>query len=265
MQQKQKKKKIYIYGKHVISEALTHAPKTLYKVFYDQEMKDPNLLALMAHTRVPCVPTKNIGRYVDKDAVHQGVIGVLNTNSLLVSLSSFLETLDTSTNPAIIMLDEIQDPHNVGAIIRSASAFGIAGVLIPDRRQVGITGVVAKSSAGMIFRIPLISIGNVNQTIPILKKAGFWIYGLVANGSSPLQNERFNAPSCFILGNEGSGVRSQTRTLCDILLTIQTHQRCESLNVTAAAAITCYALRSEYAKMPSAHQELPAHTNEDAS
>jgi 23S rRNA (guanosine2251-2'-O)-methyltransferase len=134
----------------------------------------------------------------------------------------------------------VQDPHNVGAIIRSAAAFGIAGVLIPEHNQAGITGAVIKASAGMVFTTPLVSIGNVNYAIKALKAKGFWIYGLDASGKNTLSGEKFDAPAAFVVGNEGSGIREKTLDACDIVLNIPMHERTESLNAAVSAAVVLY-------------------------
>ncbi len=242
-----KKEKVYMYGKHALSEALTHAPRAIRKVFLDPSVKDTHLKELIESANIPCATLKENGASrVSAGAVHQGVIATLDPSAILVPLESFLKTLDTSKAPAIVLLDEVQDPHNMGAIIRSAAAFGISGVLIPERHQVGITGAVVKTSAGMTFRVPLVAIGNVNQTVRLLKEAGFWIYGLTMAGEHPLAREHFNAPACFILGNEGAGVRKKTRELCDVLLSIPMHPRCESLNVAASGATVFYAWSTQH-------------------
>ncbi len=243
----QKKEKVYIYGKHALSEALAHAPQAIRKVFLDPDIKDPHLRGLIAQAKIPSSPLKENGESrVGKDAVHQGVIGVLDPAALLLPLDAFVQTLDMSTNPALVLLGEVQDPHNVGAIIRSAAAFGISGVLIPEHNQAGITGTVVKASAGMAFRVPLVSIGNVNATVRTLKEQGFWVYGLAMEGANPLTTERFDAPALFIMGNEATGVREKTLELCDVALSIPMHSRCESLNVAASAAVVFYAWSTQH-------------------
>jgi 23S rRNA (guanosine2251-2'-O)-methyltransferase len=139
-----------------------------------------------------------------------------------------------------VLLDELTDPHNVGAIIRSAAAFGAAGVLIPSHNQAPITGTVVKTSAGMAFRIPLIAIGNVNQAVDALVKEGFRTYGLVMDGSRNVAEEKFDAPSLFIVGNEGAGIRQKTLERCDVKLRIPMNERAESLNASVSAAVVLY-------------------------
>ena len=147
----------------------------------------------------------------------------------------------------------MQDPHNVGAVIRSAAAFGLAGVLIPPHNQAPVTGTVVKVSAGMTFKIPMVSISNVNTTLRDLQASGFWVYGLDGDGSTSTVTEKFTRPSVFVLGNEGSGIREKTKEVCDDILSIPIHPQCESLNAAAATAI---ALASWSAQHQSAVENL---------
>ena len=236
------REKVYIYGKHALMEALRNTPRVIRKVFLAPELRDAELHALLEALKIPIFPlgTARGKELAGRDAVHQGIIAVMDPSSLLVSFDDFLETLEVHKNPAVVILGEIHDPHNVGAIIRSAAAFGLSGVLIPEHHQAGITGVVVKTSAGMAFRIPLVSIGNVNHTLKVLKEKGFWIYGLAMKGSVSLGTEAFDVPSAFIIGNEGAGIREKTLETCDVTLSIPMHPRTESLNASVSAAVVFY-------------------------
>ena len=236
-------------------EALQNAPQVIRKVFLAPDLRDGELSTLLTKYKIP-THTITPGRgseLVGKDSVHQGVIATMNPASLLISLDNFLATLPplqsslpASGSPtgspkiAVAILGEVQDPHNVGAIIRSAAAFGLAGVLIPEHNQAGVTGAVVKASAGMVFRIPLVSIGNVNATLKTLKEKGFWIYGLAMDGKTALGTETFDAPAAFIVGNESGGIRGKTLEACDITLKIPMHPRTESLNASVSAALVFY-------------------------
>lgn len=236
------KGKVYIYGKHALTEALQNSPRVIRKVFLASDLRDTELRALLTQHNIPTSPlAAGKGKeMVGRDTAHQGVIALMDPSSLLLPFDKFLETLDTKTNPALAVLGEVQDPHNVGAIIRSAAAFGLAGVLIPEHNQAGVTGAVVKTSAGMVFRIPLVSIGNVNNTLKVLKEKGFWIYGLAMDGTTALGSEAFDAPTAFVVGNEGAGIREKTLTACDVTLSIPMHPRTESLNAAVSAAVVFY-------------------------
>ncbi|MBU6321548.1 MAG: 23S rRNA (guanosine(2251)-2'-O)-methyltransferase RlmB [Patescibacteria group bacterium] len=237
-----RKEKIYIYGKHALEEALMSAPAAVKKAFLARTLPEAAALrrALEKH-RIPVaeLAVGTAGSMVGRDAAHQGVIAIVEPAELMRPLDDFLATLDRAASPAIAILAELQDPGNVGAIIRSAAALGLAGVLIPKDRQAPITGAVVKASAGMAFRIPLVEIGNVNAALETLKKSGFWVYGLAMEGA-PLAAERFDRPTAFVIGNEGEGLRRVTRETCDQLLAIPMRSGAESLNAAVSASIAFY-------------------------
>lgn len=234
-----KDEKIYIYGRHSLVEALRDAPHTIKTVFLQDADAETDIVSLATQNNVPVKQLGSEVKSVGKDAVHQGVIGVFNPQALFVDLKTFLKKIDLSTNPAVAICGEIQDPHNLGAIIRSAAALGISAVIIPEHRQVSITGTVVKTSVGMVFRIPIIKVGNVNQTLALLKETGFWTYGLDMAGES-LTETKFDRPSAFIVGNEGEGIREKSLELCDYRLSIPMHSRTESLNAAVSAAVVFY-------------------------
>lgn len=223
-------------------EALLNTPRIIRKVFLAPDQNDAEMRALLEQHKIPIAPLApgKGNELVGKDMVHQGVIFTIDPSSLLISLDEFLSTLDMKKNPAIAILGEVQDPHNVGAIIRSAAAFGFSGVLMPEHNQAGVTGTVVKTSAGMAFRIPLVTIGNVNHTLKVLKEKGFWIYGLAMDGTSKLGTDSFDAPIAFVIGNEGAGIREKTLESCDMTLSIPMHARTESLNAAVSAAVVFY-------------------------
>jgi 23S rRNA (guanosine2251-2'-O)-methyltransferase len=234
------REKVYIYGKHALREALINTPHIIKKVFAADGVLDAETLRLLNEKHIAPASLKGETQNVSKDASHQGVIVTIDPTELLLDLKPFLTSLDITHNPSLVLLDELQDPHNVGAIIRSAAAFGVAGVLIPQNNQAQITGAVVKTSAGMAFRVPLVSIGNVNQTLAILKEHKFWVYGLAMEGSKELREEKFDTPTVFVVGNEGEGIHKRTLELCDVALRIPMHPRTESLNAAVSTAIVLY-------------------------
>ncbi len=232
------REKVYIYGKHAVAEAVLHAPHVVKKVFIAPTFDDAKVIAAINAQKIPTAVLK--GNELGSDAAHQGLVAIIEAESLLMHFETFLEKLDLSKKPALALLGEVQDPHNVGAVIRSAAGLGLSGVLIPEHRQAPITGAVVKASVGMSFRIPLIAIGNVNQAVRLLKEKGFWIYGLSGEGAQTLAEEKFTEPSVFVIGNEGEGIREKTQELCDVMLKIPMHSRTESLNASVSAAIVFY-------------------------
>lgn len=234
--------KIYIYGKHVLAEALEHSPQALEEIFLSPKFDDENLQALVRKlfVKTSVLIGNKLPREVNPSAAHQGVIGLLSFDRLARPYGEFIKGLKIGPDTSLALLGELSDPQNVGAVIRSAAAFGLSGVLIPEHNQAQITGSVVKVSAGMAFRIPLVSIGNVNAAVRDLKENGFVVYGLSGDAKYTVTKEQFELPSLFILGNESEGIREKTRGLCDKLLSIPINPRCESLNAAAAAAAAFY-------------------------
>ncbi len=234
--------KLYLYGKHALSEALLARPQVVQKVFLSADMmEDAELIGTLKKHPISISAMKgDIKKDVGSDAVHQGVIAVIASDLLYSDLNDALEVASKKTNPCIVLLDELHDPHNVGAIIRSAVAFGASAILMPKHNQAPITGVVIKTSVGMVFRIPIVLIGNVNQTIRDLKEKGYWSYGLVMGGTTALQKAVFDTPTLFVVGNESVGIREKTLELCDVPLSIPMSPRCESLNAATATSVVLY-------------------------
>lgn len=236
----------YIYGHHAVKALLERDPKRI-KALFLAASAEPEFKPLAHRAQVKSEPLpKNQFMQEIGGVVHQGVVAKVSIEGLVQEYSTFIQKLEPSPHTVLVLLNEITDPHNVGAIIRSAAGFGASAVLIPTHDQAGITGTVAKASAGMIFSIPLVQIGNENQAIIDLKKRGFWIYGLAGEGAKSLHEEKFDAPAVFVVGSEGEGMREKTREHCDILLKIPLHPRTESLNASVAAAVALSAWSAQH-------------------
>ncbi len=228
----------FIYGYNAVEEALKTRPDVVRTLFLEPG-KHQELKAL-SDTPIQALSTKRLPGGLNKTAVHQGVVAEIDTKALVIPYKEFIADLTLTPKTALVVLGELQDPHNVGAVIRSAAAFGLSGVLIPPHRQSSVTGTVMKVSAGMAFTLPLVEISNVNTTLRDLKERGFWVYGLDGEGDVQLGEEVFDRPSVFVVGNEGDGLRPKTAEACDATISIPMHPRCESLNVSNAAAVTFY-------------------------
>ncbi len=236
--------KIYCHGKHAVREALLHIPKAINQVMTAPGFDDKEILSIMKK--------ENIKRsaFVEDSAPkgHQGVMAQILLTGLVCSEKGFFETLVPTPDTLLVILGELQDPQNVGAVIRSAAAFGATAVLIPEHHQAPITGTVVKVSAGMVFRIPLVTVSNINNTLRDLKKKGFWIYGLEGESKQSLNDEKFDAPTVLVLGNESEGIREKTKDLCDVLVSIPMDKRCESLNAAVSAAVAMYVWSTKHLK-----------------
>jgi 23S rRNA (guanosine2251-2'-O)-methyltransferase len=230
----------YIFGKHAAREVFTERPDVVVEAHVAADFSDERIIRLLDKQKavqVKILNEKNPPRGVSSNAAHQGIVLGIRPDRLTIPYKQFKQTIKPEPGTALLVLGEVQDPHNVGAVIRSAAAFGLAGVLIPPHNQAPVTGTVVKVSAGMAFRIPLVTIPNVNTVLRDLQQDGFWVYGLEGEGTTSTVKEKFTRPSVFVLGNEGAGLREKTKELCDELLSIPIHPRCESLNAAAATAI----------------------------
>ena len=173
-------------------------------------------------------------RFFDKiDMNHQGVC--VEAESF-----SYKDLSDLDKYQRLIILDQIEDPHNLGAIIRSAESFGFDGVLIPERRSASVSPIVYKTSAGAINNIDIIMVKNINRAIEEIKEAGFWVYGLAGEASSPIDKTDLKGKVCLVVGNEGEGISRLVRKTCDILINIPMKGFVNSLNASVASAIAMY-------------------------
>lgn len=166
----------------------------------------------------------------------------LNHQGVMVEVESFQykDLSDLDKYQRLIILDQIEDPHNLGAIIRSAESFGFDGVIIPERRSASVSPIVYKTSAGAINNINIIMVKNTNRTIEEIKEAGFWVYGLAGEASSPIDQVDLKGKVCLIVGNEGKGLSRLVRENCDILINIPMKGFVNSLNASVASAIAMY-------------------------
>ena len=142
--------------------------------------------------------------------------------------------------PLVVVCDEISDPHNLGAIIRTAECAGAHGVIIPKRRSAGLTAVVAKTSAGAVSYLPVARVPNIPSLLKDLQKRGLWIFGTAAGGTTALYDADLRSPAAIVIGSEGDGMGRLVREGCDFLVSIPMKGRISSLNASAAAAILLY-------------------------
>ena len=241
-----KQEKVYIYGRHALKEALLYSPQVIDRVFLSEKQDDKKLRNTIKNAGILLSPLGSDKKGISDSAVHQGVIARISLNKLVMPYENFIKNFKINSDTSVLILGEIQDPHNVGAIIRSAVAFGVSAVLIPQHNQAHITGAVVKVSAGMVFKIPLVEIGNINNVIRNLKNKGFWIYGLDEKADQNITDESFDQPTVFILGNEAKGIRQKTLELCDTLISIPINPKCESLNVAASTAVAIFAWSQQH-------------------
>ena len=172
-------------------------------------------------------------------AAHQGVVA-------FGAVQRYAELEDVVARAGVqllVLLDGVEDPHNLGAIIRTAHAAGASAILIPDRRAAGLTDVVGKAAAGALEHLPVVRVGNVTQTLEMLKKRGFWIYGLDERGTQLYSETDYAKPTVFVLGGEGQGLHQLVKKHCDLLVRIPMAGAISSLNVSVAAGIVLFEWR----------------------
>lgn len=242
---------IYIFGKNAVLGALQNRPDTVERVFLEKDKTfekdlEKQIETLIRENKIKkeIVTTGDLSREM-QSANHQGILAKVRVNDLTVNFEYFIENLEIDPNTCLLILGELQDVQNVGSIIRSATAFGVAGILIPEHDQAQVNGTVVKVSAGTAFSIPLVKINNVNNTIEKLKEKRFWVYGLDMAGEKTIYQEDYTEPTVFVIGNEGDGIRAKTKEACDMLLNIPISQNVESLNASISTAITLYEWRRQ--------------------
>jgi len=180
---------------------------------------------------------------------HQGIIASCNPIGYQSIEEMLAKAKDKNEPPFLIALDEIVDPHNLGAIIRSANAAGAHGVIITKHRCVGLNATVAKTSAGAVEYTPVARVINLMQTLDKLKDAGLWIYGAASTAASPYTEVSMTGPICLVIGNEGHGISKNIVKMCDFLVSIPMHGEIESLNASVASAILMYEIARQRNKI----------------
>ena len=230
-------------GRNALTEAL-RSGRTIDKVFIASGETDKGLQRLAAQAKeagAVIVPVDR--RKLDAMSVtraHQGVIALAAAKEY-VSIDDILqEAADRGETPLIVICDELTDPHNLGAILRSAECAGAHGIIIPKRRSVGLTATVAKASAGAVEYMKVAKVSNINNAIAELKEKGVWIFGTAAEGSVPMYQADLTGPAAIVIGNEGEGMSQLVRKNCDMLLAIPMKGQISSLNASAAASILLY-------------------------
>lgn len=234
---------IYIYGRNPIREALQKEADRVEKIFVRNSLRNDNISFILdtaSRHRIPVshVPGAKLHELVG-GVNDQGVVALMSAIQYQ-EFGDWIDSIDTAEYPAILLLDEIEDPRNVGAILRSAAAAGIDAVLVPKHRQAPMSATVFKTSAGTAGKIPIVRVGNLNQSIMKLKDAGFWIAGLAMDGEQKLWDLEVDRALAFIIGNEGSGIRQKTLEHCDYAFSIPMQNDVESLNASVSAALVCY-------------------------
>lgn len=233
-----------LYGRHAVLAAL-------------EQDRSINRIWVMSHLRhnakfhplMEAFKTKGTvidevsGRRLDRltsGANHQGIAALAAPYAYAELEVTIANALAATPHPVLVVADGIQDPHNLGAIARTAEALGARGLVLPQRRAASVTSAVAKVAAGALEVLPVTRVTNLSRSLEALKAAGFWVYGAVANGDRPLHTVKFSGPVAIVIGSEGKGISMLARRHCDVLVSIPLSGRTESLNAGVAAGVILY-------------------------
>lgn len=224
-------------GLHPVREAL-RARRPLDKVLITKGAAGPRLQEIVDLCREQSVPLRFEPRpMLDRAAAgapHQNVVGF----SAAHAYTKLEELIDRAS--LLVVLDGVEDPHNLGAIVRTAHASGADAILLPERRSAPLTETVERAAAGALAYLPLARIGNISQTLETLKKKNFWIYGIDERGSETYSDVRYAEPAAIVLGGEGKGLHPNVRKHCDVLVRIPMAGGIASLNVSVAAGVILF-------------------------
>ena len=232
-----------IEGRNAVIEALrTDTP--IDKIYLAKGETDKTLGHIASRAREAGIVVVEADRRkldaMSRTHSHQGVIALAAVREY-VSVQSILDAAaERGEAPLLVVCDEISDPHNLGAILRTAECAGAHGVIIPKRRSAGLTAIVAKTSAGAVSYMPVARVANLSATLKELKKQGVWVFGTAADGTTSLYDADLKGPAAIVIGSEGDGMSRLVAENCDFLVSIPMRGRISSLNASAAAAILLY-------------------------
>ena len=232
-----------IEGRNAVIEAL-RSGTAIDKIYLAKGETDKTLGHIASKARAAGIVVVEADRRkldnMSRTHSHQGVIALAALREY-VSVESLLENAAAKGEaPLLVVCDEISDPHNLGAILRTAECAGAHGVIIPKRRSVGLTATVAKASAGAVEYMKVARVTNINNAIADLKEKGVWVFGTAAEGSIPMYKADLTIPAAIVIGNEGDGMSPLVRKNCDVIVHIPMKGRISSLNASAAASILLY-------------------------
>ena len=232
-----------IEGRNAVIEAL-RAGTTMDKIYLAKGETDKTLGHIASKARAQGIVVVETDRRkldnMSRTHAHQGVIALAAVREY-VTVQSLLDAAAAKGEPPLLVVcDEISDPHNLGAILRTAECAGAHGVIIPKRRSAGLTAIVAKTSAGAVSYMPVARVANIPSLLKDLKKQGIWVFGTAAEGTTRLYDADLKGPAAIVIGSEGDGMSRLVAENCDFLVSIPMRGKISSLNASAAAAILLY-------------------------
>ncbi len=245
----------FIYGIRPVLEALRAERQVLNKVLIVEGRESPTLRSLRQMAREKDIPVHIRSREALSSLAgtenHQGVVGI-TAGSPYSTWDDLLDRIKAAEGRTIVLiLDSVEDPQNLGSLIRTAEASGVQGIILPKDRAVGITPVVVKASAGAVAHLPVIRVTNLANALEDLKKEGFWIVGADPQGDHNLYEMKFDMNVGLVIGSEGKGVRPLVLKKCDYRVSIPLKGKISSLNAAIAGAVILFEIRRQQLFMPS--------------
>lgn len=231
-----KNKPHYLFGKHAVLAAAGNPARTCRRVLMTLQAKKE--LGDIPGVALSVVESAHLHSQLPPGAVHQGVA----LECVPLEQPSLDDFLSDDPDMPVLLLDQVTDPHNIGAILRSAAAFGAGAVIVTDRHAPQESGTMAKAASGALEIVPLIAVVNLTQAMDKLKKAGYWTAGLDGEAKQTLREVKLDRKTALVLGAEGDGMRRLTTERCDFLVRLPMSGKMESLNVSNAAAVALYEL-----------------------
>jgi 23S rRNA (guanosine2251-2'-O)-methyltransferase len=232
-----------IEGRNAVIEALK-SDRTIEQILISNGEGHGSINVVYALAKEKGIVIKEVDRrkldQLSVTGAHQGVIAFVTPYNYCEIEDILCYAKEKGEEPFIIILDEIEDPHNFGSIVRTAEVCGAHGIIIPKRRNVGVTPIVYKTSAGAVEYMKISKVTNINATIDTLKKKGIWIYGAHMDGKSYCFQNNFTGPVALVIGSEGKGISKLTKEKCDVLVKIPMKGNITSLNASVAAGIIMY-------------------------
>lgn len=239
-----------LFGFHAVQSRMRQHANSIQEILIDEGRVDPRMkdiikLAEASNIRVMQVDRDRLDGMAGRNGRHQGVIArVVDTPIPYKDIHDVLES-DLKEPPFFLILDGVEDPHNLGACLRVADGMGVHAVIAPKDRAVGLNATVRKVASGAAETVPFISVTNLARTIRELKEAGVFVIGTAMDSESTLLNTKLDGPIALVLGSEGNGIRRLTAESCDALVTIPMFGSVESLNVSVASGICLYEVRRQ--------------------
>ena len=232
-----------IEGRNAVIEAL-RAGTPIDKIYLAKGETDAALGHIASTARSKGIVVTDADRRkldaMSRTHAHQGVIAIAAVREYVSVEDILAAAREKDEAPLLVICDELSDPHNLGAVIRTAECAGAHGIVIPKRRSAGLTAIVAKTSAGAVSYLPVARVPNLTALLKDLKSQGIWIFGTAAEGTTSLYQADFKGPTAIVIGSEGDGMGRLVREQCDFLVSIPMRGKINSLNASAAAAVVLY-------------------------